>query len=86
MDAAPECERASGSKPTPRLKVLMPFGRQGTAGPDDASLPDCTRGANTREARLTKDPGPLPHACCGAARRLFCIGHPIGRERDKRTT
>ena len=58
MDAAPECERASGSKPTPRLKVLMPFGRQGTAGPDDASLPDCTRGQNTIEAGAPKDPGP----------------------------
>ncbi len=53
----PYYERASGNKPTGRLEVLMCQGRA-PPEPDDASLPDCTRGQNTIGAGAPKDPGP----------------------------
>ena len=55
--AAPYYERASGNKPTGRPEVLMCRGRA-PPEPDEASLPDCTRGQNTIEAGAPKDPGP----------------------------
>jgi hypothetical protein len=55
--AAPYYERASGNKPTGRPKVSMCRGRA-PPEPDDASLPDRTRGQNTIEAGAPKDPGP----------------------------